>query len=448
MHYAHVHRIPIFVTSLIAAVVPNVRHAQAKGSYTLKQLPNGVHVILAPDHRYPQVAVVVRYYAGVRHETPGKLGLAHLLEHVSFRPPRPEALLSVNVAAQSSHGENASTHPDFTQYYHLEPSYRLQTALWEERWRLTAMPTRWSASDVEWERPIVRNEGRFRGETRPHHTSLTKMFEALFPAGHPFRGLMDAAGHDLDAITFSDVKQFFEQWYVPSNAWIAVVGDFHEPTTNAMIDSYFGSLPAKAAPAVPVLPDVTLHREVLVENVDPLAPRPLLMMAWHTPAAWKPFSAEAEVMTVMLGEARASRLRALGTKAAWVRAEQVPTNAGSVFILQAEPLEGVTLEELKQDIDARLMGYKSMPPSDRELDRATRALLRDTFVVMEGTLSRAATLIDMAANVGDVDPVSSQRGRYTAVTGASVSKFTESYLGLDQRVVVFSKPAAASKGPQ
>lgn len=420
----------------------------AKGAFQVKQLPNGVHVILAPDHRYPQVAVIARYYAGVRHEPPGKFGLAHLLEHVSFRPPRPEAITTINVAADSSHGQNASTHPDFTQYYHLEPPYRLRTALWEERWRLTAMPMRWSASDVEWERPIVRNEGRYRGETHPHHTSKLKMFEALFPATHPFRGLVDAAGRDLASLTFADVKQFFERWYVPSNTWIAVIGDFQEPAASAMIDAYFGSLAAAATPPVPALPDPTLHAETLIENVDPLAPRPLLMMAWHTPALFKPFDAEADLLAVMLGQARASRLRGEGTKAAWVHAQQMSTSAGSVFTLEAEPLEGVSLEELKQDIDARLVGFKAVPPADRDLDRATRALLRDTFERMEGTLSSGQALIDVAANVGDVDPVSLQRSRYTAVTGASMRKFIETYLRLDQRVVVFSRPVTMAKASQ
>src|SRR5712672_676306 len=50
-------------------------------SYTL---PNGLTVILAPDHATPTVAVTVWYHVGSKNETVGRTGFAHLFEHVMF----------------------------------------------------------------------------------------------------------------------------------------------------------------------------------------------------------------------------------------------------------------------------------------------------------------------------------------------------------------------------
>jgi zinc protease len=47
-------------------------------------LPNGLTVILSPDHATPTVAVVAWYHVGSKNETFGRTGFAHLFEHVMF----------------------------------------------------------------------------------------------------------------------------------------------------------------------------------------------------------------------------------------------------------------------------------------------------------------------------------------------------------------------------
>ena len=47
-------------------------------------LPNGLTVILAPDHSTPTVAVDVLYHVGSKNEVPGRTGFAHMFEHVMF----------------------------------------------------------------------------------------------------------------------------------------------------------------------------------------------------------------------------------------------------------------------------------------------------------------------------------------------------------------------------
>src|SRR5262249_57130890 len=48
-------------------------------------LPNGLDVVVIPDHRTPVVTHMIWYTVGSADETPGKSGLAHFLEHLMFK---------------------------------------------------------------------------------------------------------------------------------------------------------------------------------------------------------------------------------------------------------------------------------------------------------------------------------------------------------------------------
>ena len=52
------------------------------------RLANGLEVVLEEDHHAPEVAIDVRYHVGSKDDPPGRSGLAHLVEHVTFAATR------------------------------------------------------------------------------------------------------------------------------------------------------------------------------------------------------------------------------------------------------------------------------------------------------------------------------------------------------------------------
>jgi zinc protease len=76
--------------ALLAAAVAEPLSAQSKAGNAINipfermTLPNGLEVILAPDHTVPQVAVNVYYHVGSKNEVTGRTGFAHMFEHVMF----------------------------------------------------------------------------------------------------------------------------------------------------------------------------------------------------------------------------------------------------------------------------------------------------------------------------------------------------------------------------
>ena len=52
---------------------------------------------------------------------------------------------------------------------------------------------------------------------------------------------------DLDAASLDDVKGFFQRFYGPSNASLAIAGDFHPAEALELVNRYFGDLPPARA---------------------------------------------------------------------------------------------------------------------------------------------------------------------------------------------------------
>src|SRR6202165_211547 len=100
-------------------------------------LPNGLTVVLAPDHTTPTVAVDVWYHAGSKNERRGHTGFAHLFEHMMFTgsghvPYGLQDKLTEGVGG----GNNATTSNDRTNYFDIIPANYLESALWIEADRM------------------------------------------------------------------------------------------------------------------------------------------------------------------------------------------------------------------------------------------------------------------------------------------------------------------------
>ena len=48
-------------------------------------LPNGLQVVVIPNHRAPVVSHMIWYKFGGADEAPGESGVAHFLEHLMFK---------------------------------------------------------------------------------------------------------------------------------------------------------------------------------------------------------------------------------------------------------------------------------------------------------------------------------------------------------------------------
>jgi zinc protease len=432
------------LSALLLALAPSLAHAEVWGETYV--LPNGLRVVLNPDKRFPTVTVFVRYHVGARQEPAGRSGMAHLLEHLTFKVPRPAALGGTFASQFAVSSRNGSTSYENTDYYSTVSSGDLEYALWTERWRMGINLGFVTDSDRRQELDVVKNERRERLEIQPYSEGRHKLWCELFGKDHPFREEVIGSMEEMSAITLDEAKEFYGKYYGPGNATLAVVGDFDPQAAREIIGTYFAPMPGAKAPAPRPVTPIVISDEVVIQHREVYGRNARLHLAWHTPAKYGPEHAAGEVTARMLGGTDASRLVMGVPEAAAVFAYQESLLAGSIFHLILEPRPGVKAEVLLKRVDFVLDILRTHPPSEQQVDMAVRRILRERFLIMEDSLEKARFLIDVISGATDVgDPISYERKRFAGVIPADVQKFAANYLVPERRVVLLYTPAGGGR---
>src|SRR5262245_41875091 len=204
--------------ALSAAVRP------PKLEYQLTQLPNGLTVVLQEDHSTPIVHAQLWYHVGSRNEKPGRTGFAHLFEHLMFKGSKnvePEGHTSIiaSVGGQS----NAYTQDDVTVFWETVPAHYLPLVMWLEADRMASL--RIDKDTFANERDVVKEERRMRVDNQPYGRLSEIIFDQAFTV-HPYKHPTIGSMVDLEAASVDDVRDFYNTYYVPENATLALVGDF------------------------------------------------------------------------------------------------------------------------------------------------------------------------------------------------------------------------------
>ncbi|MEO5896132.1 MAG: pitrilysin family protein [Vicinamibacterales bacterium] len=442
-------------TTTIGAVDRNAQQSgQALDSSTPRlehetfTLKNGLKVILSQDKRLPMVAVNLWYHVGPANETPGRTGFAHLFEHMMFQGSKHvpgDSHIKLLEAAGAS-DMNGTTDFDRTNYFQTLPAHQLELALWIESDRmgylLDALDQRALANQIE----VVRNERRQSVENEPYGVAQEALYQALYPAKHPYHGVVIGSHADLAAVKLQDVQQFFRQYYTPNNASLAIVGDFEPATTRSLVEKYFGTL--KAGPEVAKItaptPPITAEKRLTVSDTVEL---PRVYMSWLTPAIFKSGDAEADLAAEILGGGKSSRLyRSLIYNkqiAQAVSATQESLILGSKFTIEVTARPGHTAEELESAINAELTEFTASGPGAEEVERAqntVEARILEGLETLGGFGGKADRLNSYEHYLGTSDYLPQDLHRYRDATAQGIKTFASTYLQPSSRVVVFAVP--------
>src|SRR5262249_60181170 len=88
--------------------------------------------------------------------------------------------------------------------------------------------------------------------------------------------------------TLEAVRSFYQAYYVPANAAIALVGDFDPAKARERIEHYFGSIPKRPAPAMPDIHESVRSSERRETIAGPGIPATVVVLVWQAPAATDP----------------------------------------------------------------------------------------------------------------------------------------------------------------
>ena len=255
--------------------VPNIKY----DTFTLE---NGLTVVVHEDRKVPMVAVNVWYHVGSKNEKVGKTGFAHLFEHLMFNGTENynneyfEPFEKIGATDQ-----NGTTNSDRTNYFQNVPTNALDLALWMESERMGHILDVIDEDKLNEQRGVVQNEKR-QGENSPYGKAFNSINTGAFPIGHPYSWSVIGSMEDLNAATLDDVKEWFETYYGPTNAVLALAGDIDLETAKIKVQEYFGDIqggPPLTKPKKWIAKRTEQTREIMEDNV----PQTRIYKVWNVP---------------------------------------------------------------------------------------------------------------------------------------------------------------------
>ncbi len=436
-------------------VVPTPPAAQATPQLQIPvdyhKLDNGLKVVFSPDHTAPTVVVALYYGIGFRVEPRDRTGFAHLFEHLMFQGSQNLGKMEFIRLVQSNGGIlNGSTRFDFTNYFEVVPAHTLQTVLWAEADRMRGLAI--TQENLKNQQEVVKNEVLVNVINRPYGgfpwLDMPQYANTNWYNAHNFYGDLS----DLDAATLEDARTFFETYYAPNNAVLAVVGDFDPPTALAWVREYFGPIAAQPQPPRADISEPRQTEEKRASKTDEKATRPALAFAYHAPPQDTP---EYYAMGII------DQILAAGNDS-WLHQELVQTRGltgdvsssmnllGNMFDIHGPTLymgwlfhdNDKTANEIMTAVDEQIAKLQTQPVDEETLRRARvkmRSALYDELESFFG-FGRADLLASFALFYDDPRKINRIEAEFAKVTPELIQRTAREYLRPTNRTVLTIVP--------
>jgi len=346
-------------------------------------LPEGPRVISAPLERARSVSIAAYVLAGSRLESPAQAGVAHFMEHLTFKgTARFPSTRAISEAIEGVGGSfNAATDRESTVYWVRVPRRVAERAM-EVIGELIVRPSL-DEKEIDNERGVIIEEIRSYLDD-PAEYSQILFQQAMFgdgPLGREICG--DEAG--IRALPASTIHDFWSTMYRPANTVVAVSGDLAHAESVDLVHRHFGTgngiVPGfEPAPQLPAGERFVLARRDTTQ-AHIVVGVPALQR--DHPDSWT-----LSVMNAILGDGMSSRLFLT------VREERglaYDVSSGVVDYADSGALAvsaGVDPERLKATLDAILLELARLrdePVPDEELAKAKAYISGGLELRMEET---------------------------------------------------------------
>jgi len=414
-----------------------------KLEYKLTILPNGLTVVLEEDHSTPIVHLQLWYHVGSKNEKPGRTGFAHLFEHLMFKGSKNvSAEAHTSMVASVGGQSNAYTTDDETVFWETVPAQYLPMILWLEADRMATLKV--DKDTFTNEREVVKEERRMRVDNQPYGRLNEIIYDQAFTV-HPYKHATIGSMKDLEAASVEDVRDFYRTYYVPSNATLALVGDFDSAQAMQLITQYLGRVPKadRDVPRdIPKEPAQTKEKRVTLQQPWPL---PAVVVAYHITNDGNPDSYPLHIAAKLLSDGQTSRIyqklvyeKQLAV-AAFGSANLIedPNLFYAVAIVQP----GKSPQEVTDVLIGELDRLRNEPISEHELQRTKNQFARDYILGRESNQQKAQTLAHALVIHNDIKTADGEFDIFQNITTADVQRVARTYFTPENRMVLTLMPS-------
>ena len=410
----------------------------------LTTLENGLTIIVREDHNAPVVSVQAWCAAGSIHEDKWLgAGLSHVLEHMLFKgtTTRPGSRIDQEVQEVGGY-MNAYTSFDRTVYHIDVPNTGAVKAidiLCDIMQHATLPP-----DELAKEMDVIRREMDMCFDD-PGRRASRRLFETAYTKS-PYRYTIIGYPDIFNDVKPDDIRQYYTEKYAPNNIFYVVAGDVKNDEVVAQIKTAYAKSKSRAMPpmVLPSEPRQTAAREIIEEAPVELGH---LHFAWHIPELRHADIPVLDVLSVMLGSGRSSRLfqqvrerqGVVHHVDAWTYSPGLPGLFGISAVV-----DGDKFEPACNAILAEIDKIRSLSVSSNELHKSMKQFI-------SATLASRKTMEGQAQNLGgnwlaanDLNFSERYLAAVKQVTTADVQRVTRHYLTPENRTLYALLPEGAT----
>lgn len=408
-------------------------------------LANGLRVILAEDHSAPVVAVNTWFRVGSADDPTDRSGFAHLFEHMMFEGSENVAngqwdkLLE---AIGATH--NAYTQNDKTAYWDVVPANQLPRILWMESDRMASLAV--TDENFQPQRQVVIQEYNQRVANQPFGEANLRLFTQPLQGYTPYELPIIGNVDDLNAASLQEVQDFHATYYQPNNATLVIVGDIDVAQTQALVQAYYGDIPA-GPPVVQTLdryPYPARFPATAVDEatgcqigttetlVDAKVRIPRYAVSVAGPLRGTPDFYALKLLTDILSSGDSSRFQQNIVRKGLAAAAFVGLadyKGASVLYAAAYANQGDKVEEMRKLLDDEFARVRNGDVTADELARVQQQQLISTITGFRNSVRDTAEwLQDATFTFGDPQSIGQELARYQAVTLTDIRRVAQTYL--------------------
>ncbi|HVW99224.1 MAG TPA: pitrilysin family protein, partial [Candidatus Babeliaceae bacterium] len=366
-----------------------------------RTLANKMNVLVLSNHQIPKVSIQLWYNVGSKDEKSGEKGIAHLIEHMIFKGTTTLSESDINLITHKLSGVcNAFTSHDYTGYLFDLPAQHWQKALpiMSDCMQNSLFKEELLNSELK---AVIQELKMYNDDYTS--TLIEEMLAAIF-TGHPYRYPVIGYKRDLWSLKREALVRFYKQYYVPQNATLVIVGDVSPEDAFHQAELHFASIfnstdiPQRDFYFAQDLigQSVTLYRDVQ---------QPIGLVAWVVPGAHTRQDYVLDIASWILGSGKGSRLYAKLVEelelVTDVEAFVYDLFEYGLFFINFQPKDIAAIPTIIQNINEEVQALAQRPPTEKEINRATKKTAMDFISLTESTQKQAYLLGKYYLATGD-----------------------------------------------
>jgi zinc protease len=434
-------------------------------------LPSGLLIVLEQDIHATAAGVVAVVRGGSSADPQGKEGVAHLVEHLTYRavdgtaeaalplaaaPPKPSRETRwEKLIRYAATGTNAFTSPDSISFFEFGPPTRLRWLLDVEAARLAAPLAGVDDGAVALERQVIASENELRDDPRLGAWATRQLFPLLFPASHPYARPISGTAESRARLTLADARAYAAENFHPERMTLlvtaptatitlaaiaehlppALVGDVKHPVKRPSADE------ADDAGASEVPQAAVIRRPSIL-------PSPQIWIGWTLPGDYGKHAATLALLSRWIHEdLNLDQLRQEETHIRSLDSRLLPGAKASVILVHALLEEGADPERVAQVIGARVSSLWTRATAQHAQLERLKATIATELELDEPPQGVRAYDQALIAALGPAPALRANLlGKAVAIPDADLAQFAYQHLKEAGAHAVMFTPAPTAKG--